>query len=129
MALSQPCTRPWSRHGSRSGLPSVRRFALAGEGRWQEIDGLAAVQSGPGLLIKLLYAYFPDEILPITLRRQTRPLLELLEQSDVAGDQKLGRLANRALFAALRSLGPGANWTTKEWERFLFRKFSPLRDA
>jgi 5-methylcytosine-specific restriction enzyme B len=97
----------------------VRAFALADEGRWDEIDAIPELRSGPALLTKTLQAYFPDELLPIFSAGHLRTLLlELDADNDTRG---LGTVSlNRRLLAGLRSCPASAGWSTKELERLVY---------
>lgn len=106
----------------------VQAFELAGQGRWEEIDEIEALQSGPGLVVKLLYVYFPDEILPICSRDHLRRFLRLAGDEQSAAEESLGSVQlNRALLDALRGIPELSQLPTKGIERFLYRRFSPLR--
>ena len=110
----------------RSGF--VQAFELAGAGRWTEIDEIEALQPGAALLLKLLYTYFPNEILPICSRDHLRRFLRIAGNQTVADDQTLGPAQlNRALLEALRETPPLADLPTKALERFLYRRFSPFQ--
>jgi 5-methylcytosine-specific restriction protein B len=109
----------------RSGF--VEAFKLAGEGRWTEIDEIEALGPGAALLLKLLYAYFPDEILPICSRDHLRRFLEIAGDEEASKNQSLGPVQlNRALLVALRRVPELAELPPKALERFLYRRFSPF---
>jgi 5-methylcytosine-specific restriction enzyme B len=98
----------------------VHALELADEGRWDEIDAIPQLRSGPALLTKTLYTYFPDDVLPIYSATHLRIVLrELDADADTAG---LGTVAlNRRLLAGLRSCPETDGWSTKELERLVYR--------
>jgi 5-methylcytosine-specific restriction protein B len=105
----------------------VEAFRLAGEERWAEIDEIEALGPGAALLLKLLYAYFPDAMLPICSRDHLRRFLEIAGEKQASADQSLGPVQlNRSLLASLRKVPALGGLSTKELERFLYRKFSPF---
>jgi len=105
----------------------VRAFSLADQGRWSEIDTIPELHSGPALLTKSLYAYFPEQTLPISSSTHLRHVLhELDPDADTSG---LGTVSlNRALLGGLRSCPAVADWSTKELERLIYMtELSPFK--
>lgn len=105
----------------------LRAFALADEGRWDEIDTIQELRSGPALLTKTLYAYFPEALLPISSGTHLRIVLQELDSdANVSG---LGTVSlNRALLAGLRSCPEVEGWSTKELERLVYMtELSPFK--
>ena len=103
----------------------IRAFDLADEGRWEEIEGVEELQPGPALLLKLLYLYFPEQIVPICSQDHLRHFLRILGRPE-AEDQSLGAVQlNRSLLGALRQREELADWDTKELERLLYDNFDP----
>jgi 5-methylcytosine-specific restriction protein B len=102
-------------------------IALAGEARWEEIDGIDALKPGPALVAKTLWAYFPDELLPITSSGHLRHFLRAAGDEPSAADHELGTLAlNRALLRTLRAVRELHGLSTKELERLLYTRLSPF---
>lgn len=98
----------------------VDAIAFAEAGRWDAIEGIAALRSGPALLNKTLSLYFPDELLPINSQSHLRHFLRELGEPK-ADDQTLGTTRlNRLLLDGLRSCAELDGWTTKQIERLLY---------
>jgi 5-methylcytosine-specific restriction protein B len=105
----------------------VEAFGLAERGDWSAIDAIEALRPGPALVVKTLYAYFPEEVLPICASSQLRHFLTVAGRNDLAADHSLGAVAlNRALHARLREVPELASLSTKALERFLYWRFSPF---
>jgi 5-methylcytosine-specific restriction protein B len=83
----------------RSGF--VEAFALAAAGEFDAIDEIKALRGAHALRTKLLYVYFPDELLPVTSKAHIDHFLERLGQP--ATNWSAIR-ANRQLRTALRSI-------------------------
>jgi 5-methylcytosine-specific restriction protein B len=105
----------------------VRAFELAREGRFDEIDGLPALQQGPALRVKSLHLYFPNEILPITSRPHLLHFLRLFGHEVKGGGYEVVQF-NRRLLESVRAVPKLAKLSTNQIERFLYRFFDP-RDA
>jgi 5-methylcytosine-specific restriction enzyme B len=105
----------------------VEAFALAQVSKWPEIDQIEALQRGPALLAKTLWAYFPDELLPITASDHLRHFLRVFGRDDVAADQAVRTVQlNRTLLDELRTRPKLATAPTKVLERLLYMRFSPF---
>jgi 5-methylcytosine-specific restriction protein B len=105
----------------------VSAFNLADEGRWEEIDEIEPLSRGPGLVAKTLWAYFPNDLLPITSTANLRHFLGLAGNAELAADQSARTIRlNRELLAALRGHDELARASTKALERLLYSRFSPL---
>jgi 5-methylcytosine-specific restriction protein B len=105
----------------------IEAFDLAGEDRWADIEGIEALAPGPALVLKTLWAYFPDRLLPITSTQHLRHFLSVAGEDGIASDSALGAIQlNRALFAALRQHSELEELSTKALERFLYLRFNPL---
>lgn len=106
----------------------VSAFELADQGRWEEIDEIEPLSRGPGLLAKTLWAYFSNDLLPITSTANLRHFLGLAGKTELAADQSARTIRlNRELLAALRSHEELAAAPTKALERLLYSRFSPLQ--
>jgi 5-methylcytosine-specific restriction protein B len=105
----------------------IEAFALADQGRWDEIDEIDPLTRGAALLTKVLWVYFPDELLPITSSENLRHFLRIAGRGDIASDQSIRTVRlNRALLSALRQDPRLADVSTKALERLLYTRFSPL---
>lgn len=111
--------------GARDGF--LRAFEFADDGRWDEIDEIEPLTRGAALLTKLLWVYFPNELLPITSSENLRHFLRVAGRDDVAADQSVRTVRlNRALLAELRTHPQLAQCSTKALERLLYMRFSPF---
>ncbi len=109
----------------RAGFMEALEFADAG--RWEEINRIDALLSGPALVTKMLWAYFPEQLLPVTSRDNLRHFLRVAGEETIAADSGLGTLQlNRALLDKLRAMPELEGLSTKALERFLYARFSPL---
>ena len=105
----------------------IRAFELADQGRWDEMDEIEPLTRGAALLTKVLWVYFPNDLLPITSSENLRHFLRVAGGDDVAADQSVRTIRlNRALLAALRSQPKLADASTKALERLLYMRFSPF---
>jgi len=107
----------------------VEALALAGEGRWEEIDRIAALRGGPALLTKTLHVYFPDEVLPVYSHAHIAHFLRELGETQ-SGFDSLGTVSlNRLLLHDLRQCGELDGWSTKQIETLLYATpLSPVAD-
>jgi 5-methylcytosine-specific restriction protein B len=105
----------------------IRAFEYADEGRWDEIDEIEPLNRGAALLTKVLWVYFPNDLLPITSSSNLRHFLRVAGVKDVAADQSIRTVQlNRTLLAALRGYSGLADASTKAFERLLYMRFSPF---
>jgi 5-methylcytosine-specific restriction protein B len=105
----------------------IRAFEYADEGRWDEIDEIEPLNRGAALLAKVLWVYFPNDLLPITSSDNLRHFLRVAGRDDVAADQSIRTVQlNRTLLAALRSHPELVHASTKSLERLLYMRFSPF---
>jgi 5-methylcytosine-specific restriction protein B len=99
----------------RAGFVEALKKAQAGE--WTAIDEIQALRSGSALLLKTLFIYFPDAIIPIYSRAHIRRFLGLLgchEPPDEAVQ------LNRTLLSALRQVPALDGWGSVETMEFLY---------
>jgi 5-methylcytosine-specific restriction protein B len=109
----------------RSGF--LRAFEYADAGRWDEIDEIEPLHRGAALLAKILWVYFPNDMLPITSSSNLRHFLRVAGRDDIAQNQSVRTVQlNRTLLAELRTHPRLAAVSTKALERFLYMWFSPL---
>jgi len=104
----------------RSGF--VEAFALASEGRFDEIANVTALRGAPALRAKLLYVYFPDALLPITSKAHVDHFLERLGQPT---SNWSAVTANRQLLAPLRAVPALAELSTQQLGFFLYHWADP----
>jgi 5-methylcytosine-specific restriction protein B len=105
----------------------IRAFGYADEGRWDEIDEIEPLNRGAALLTKVLWVYFPNDLLPITSSSNLRHFLRVAGVDDAAADQSIRTVQlNRRLLAVLRGYSGLADVSTKALERLLYMRFSPF---
>jgi 5-methylcytosine-specific restriction protein B len=105
----------------------IRAFEYADDDRWDEIDEVEPLNRGASLLTKVLWTYFPDQLLPITSSDNLRHFLRVVGREDVAADQSVHTIQlNRTLLAELRRHSELAAASTKALERLLYMRFSPF---
>lgn len=103
----------------RSGF--VEAFALADAGEFDEIDDIKAIRGAQALRTKLLFVYFPDELLPVTSKAHVDHFLERLGQPTTWSVVR----ANRQLLAALRSVPALSQLSTLQLGFFLYHWADP----
>lgn len=105
----------------------VSALDAAAEHGWPRLADLDALRTGPALLVKTLHTYFPDRVLPIASSAHLRHFLGLLDREE-ASNQSLSAIElNLALLEELRRISPADGaLRTNEFERFLYRFFSPV---
>jgi 5-methylcytosine-specific restriction protein B len=105
----------------------IRAFERADDGQWDDIDELEPLSSGAALTTKVLWTYFPNDLLPITSSDNLRHFLRIVGRDEIARDQSIRTIRlNRELLAALRSHPKLADASTKALERLLYMRFSPF---
>ena len=105
----------------------VRAFDYADAERWDELDEIEPLNRGAALLTKVLWTYFPDDLLPITSSDNLRHFLRVAGREDIAEDQNVRTVQlNRSLLSDLRSRPELADASTKALERLLYMRFSPF---
>ena len=126
--ISRRTTRTSSWRGTQCATAFIQAFDLAHHGQWDEIEEIEPLTRGAALLTKVLWVYFPDDLLPITSSENLRHFLRVAGRDDVASDQSVRTIRlNRALLAELRSHSELAQASTKALERLLYMRFSPFR--
>lgn len=103
----------------RSGF--VEAFALAEAGQFDEIDDIKAIRGAQALRTKLMFVYFPDELLPVTSKAHIDHFLERLGQPTTWSVVR----ANRQLLAALRSVPVLSQLSTLQLGFFLYHWADP----
>jgi 5-methylcytosine-specific restriction protein B len=104
----------------RSGF--VEAFVLAEAGEFDEIDDIKALHGARALRTKLLFVYFPDELLPVTSKAHIDHFLDRLGQP--ATNWSAIR-SNRQLLAALRSVPELQQLSTLQLGFFLYHWADP----
>lgn len=104
----------------RSGF--VEAFSLAEAGQFDEIDDIGALSGAHALRTKLVYVYFPDELLPVTSKAHIDHFLERLDQPTT--NWSVIR-ANRRLLAALRSIPALEQLSTLQLGYFVYHWADP----
>ncbi len=102
----------------------VRCCELAGQAQWAAIDEVLWANEVKALRTKLLYVYFPDEILPMY---RPEHLDYYLHKLNVGVSRKTNNEAatlNRSLLEHLRAVPEVAGWSTRELV-LLLEKWSP----
>ena len=100
----------------------VDALAMAQKGDWSVIDDLEALNPGPALLLKTLFLYFPDAVLPVYSRSHMKHFLALLGCPE-APDEAVQ--LNGALLSAVRHITAFAGWTNLEIMHFLYTVARP----
>jgi 5-methylcytosine-specific restriction protein B len=103
----------------RSGF--AKAFALAEVGEFDEIDDIKAIRGAQALRTKLLFVYFPDELLPVTSKAHIDHFLERLGQPTTWSVVR----ANRQLLTALRSDPALTQLSTLQLGFFLYHWADP----
>jgi 5-methylcytosine-specific restriction protein B len=93
---------------------------MAQAGAWDRIDEIASIRPAHVLRVKVLYMYFPEEMIPITSGHHLRSFLEVMSHpKDETRNWGRVRL-NRALLEALREVPTLRAWKPKEFEPLLY---------
>lgn len=108
----------------RSGF--VEAFASAAKDHFDEIDDIKALHGAAALRTKLLFVYFPDELLPVTSKVHVDHFLAKLGQP--ASNWSTIR-ANRQLLEALRAIPVLAEMTTQQLGFFLYHWADPSQSV
>ena len=107
----------------RAGFLKLLEFA--GAKRWNEIDEILELKTGPALRMKTLHVYFPDEALPIYSIDHIRHFLNLLNLPTEAGYTVVRQ--NRRLLEFFRTDERFNGWSTIEIMHFLYHWASPKK--
>ena len=100
-------------------------FELAARGDWEGIDELETLGLGPGVKLKSLHVYFPDEVLPVYSTAHLRHFLRSLDRSSDEVNASSVVALNRFLLAALRRRPAVEGWNTEELQRLLYNWRDP----
>jgi 5-methylcytosine-specific restriction protein B len=99
----------------RAGFVDALKKAQNGE--WAAIDDIQALKPGSALLLKTLFVYFPEEVVPIYSRGHIRRFLSLLGCPDPPDEAVQ---LNRTLLSALRQIPGFDGWSGLEIMEFLY---------
>ena len=105
----------------------VEALGLAESGEWEAIDWIPALRGGPALLMKTLYLYFPELVLPIHSHAHLTHYVKALG-GNTGTQGTLGTVAlNQLLLRDLKACEELDGWSTKQIERLLYQsRFSPF---
>ena len=104
----------------RAGFVDALNKAQRGE--WAAIDEIGALKPGSALLLKTLFVYFPEAIVPVYSRSHIRRFLGLLGCAE-APDESVQ--LNRTLLSAIRQIPAFEDWSSLETMEFLYDVASP----
>jgi 5-methylcytosine-specific restriction protein B len=104
----------------RSGFVNILR--LAGEGDFDDVDEIAVLAGAPAVRTKLLYMYFPTQLVPVSSKPDIDHFLQALGQETPSASVVRG---NRQLLAALRSISELDSLTNQELGYFLYQWSNP----
>lgn len=90
---------------------------LASNGQFDDIDEIKALTGAPAVRTKLLYMYFPTELVPVSARAAIDHFLQALGDEPVSTSVVRG---NRQLLFALRRIPELSELTTQELGHFLY---------
>jgi 5-methylcytosine-specific restriction protein B len=94
---------------------------LASRGQFDDTDDVKVLTSAQAVRAKLLYLYFPDDLIPVTSIGSIAHFLRLLGETPLPSVVR----ANRQLLSALRRIPELTELTTQELGYFLFHWNDP----
>ncbi len=98
----------------------VEAFEKAEAGEWDDIDEIPSIRPAHVLRVKVLYLYFPEQVVPVCSRDDLRLFLEVLNRPK-AETRKWGVVRlNCELLRSLREIPKLVDWKPKELEPFLY---------
>ncbi|OBY31835.1 McrB family protein [Mycolicibacter kumamotonensis] len=100
----------------------VEMLAAATDGNLDIADDIAALISAPALRTKLLYMYFPNELIPVSAKTDIDHFLRSLEEQTPASTAVR---ANRQLLQALRTIPELSELSNQELGFFLYHWDNP----
>ncbi|ORA76142.1 hypothetical protein BST28_21210 [Mycolicibacter kumamotonensis] len=100
----------------------VEMLAAATDGNLDIADDIAALISAPALRTKLLYMYFPNELIPVSAKTDIDHFLRSLEEQKPASTAVR---ANRQLLQALRTIPELSELSNQELGFFLYHWDNP----
>jgi hypothetical protein len=110
----------------RAGL--VQCCHLGETGEWDAIDKVEVSNWIPAVRTKLLYVYFPEEVLPIYVASQLLFYLDRLKTGFKPGKAKWAATRNRLLLDHLRAIPQLSDWSTIELA-LLLKAWAPFDET
>lgn len=99
----------------------VEILDLASEGQFDETDDVKVLTGAQAVRAKLLYLYFPDELIPVTSKEAIDHFLQSLGETPLPSVVR----ANRQLLAALRAVPELTGLSTQELGYFVYHWNDP----
>jgi 5-methylcytosine-specific restriction protein B len=99
----------------------VEILDLASQGQFDETDDVKVLTGAQAVRAKLLYLYFPDELIPVTSKEAIDHFLQSLGATPLPSVVR----ANRQLLAALRAVPELAGLSTQELGFFIYHWNDP----
>lgn len=100
----------------------VQLLDAAAAGQFEDADDITAISGASAVRTKLLYMYFPDELVPVSSKSDIDHFLQALNQTTPSASAVLG---NRQLLATLRSVPELQNLRTQHLGYFLYHWHNP----
>ena len=94
----------------------VEMLDLASQGQFDKTDDVKVLTGAQAVRAKLLYLYFPDDLIPVTSKEAIDHFLQALGETPLPSVIR----ANRQLLGALRAVPELAEWSTQELGYFLY---------
>jgi AAA domain (dynein-related subfamily) len=113
--------------GLRDGLSQCCDLVLSQQ--WEVIHKVAYASSVPALRTKLLFVYFPNEMLPIYFAAEIERFLAALGISRPNEEDQWSASRNRALLEYLRAIPELSDWSTMELAELLRVWFPKIKNA
>ncbi len=104
----------------REGFTEI--LALATEGNFEDIDEIKVLTGAPAVRMKLLYMYFPSELVPVSLKADIDHFLRALDKDSPSASVVRG---NRELLTALREVPELDDVNNQELGYFLYHWRNP----
>ncbi|OBH30751.1 hypothetical protein A5692_18740 [Mycobacterium sp. E342] len=99
----------------------VEILGLASQGQFDETDDVKVLTGAQAVRAKLLYLYFPDELIPVTSKEAIDHFLQSLGETPLPSVVR----ANRQLLAALRAVPELAGLSPQELGYFVYHWNDP----
>ncbi len=104
----------------------VEMLNLAARGQFDETDDVPVLTGASAVRVKMLYLYFPDDLVAVTSKSPIDHFLRLLGHSDIA---PTAVRANRQLLTALREIPELDDLSTQELGYFIYHWADPRTSA
>jgi 5-methylcytosine-specific restriction protein B len=99
----------------------VEMLDLAARTQFDDADDIKVLTGAPALRTKLLYMYFPDDLVPVSSKAHIDHYLHAIGEAPASSVVR----ANRQLLAALRAIPELANLSNQELGYFLYHWNNP----